>query len=189
MKHARILIALLAASCPSAQEPTTTTVLEHVSVVPMDRERILHDQTVVLQQNRIVSIEPSGEEPVSAAVRIDGSGKFLIPGLHDLHLHIEGTAELTLCVAHGVTSVRNMWGGPDTLALRDRVLRGELLGPTIWTTGPIVDGPDPVWPGSRVVATADDVQRVVEEHELHGYDAIKVYDRIRPDAYRQLALR
>ena len=69
--------------------------------------------------------------PVDAQ-RIDGRGKVLIPGLHDMHVHLDGTrGMLALFVAHGVTTVRNMAGSPRTIALRERVAKGELLGPTI----------------------------------------------------------
>ena len=80
---------------------------------------------------------------------VDGQGKYLLPGLIDMHVHIEDQNDLLLYVANGVTSVRNLWGNtevklfirmPDQLALREQIKRGELFGPTIYTSGPIMEG-------------------------------------------------
>lgn len=72
-----------------------------------------------------------------------------------MHVHLlEGAAYFPLFLANGVTTVRNMAGGPDFTELRDRVARGEIVGPTIYTAGPLIDGSQPIWPGSDVVVRA-----------------------------------
>ncbi|HUF67945.1 MAG TPA: amidohydrolase family protein, partial [Longimicrobiales bacterium] len=90
--------------------------------------------------------------------------------------------DLVAHVANGVTLVRNMWGQPTLLDLRARVAAGEVLGPTIITAGPIVDGDPPVWDGSDVAASPDDGRRIVAEQKAAGYDFIKVYNRVPADA-------
>src|SRR5207244_5320598 len=88
-----------------------------------------------------------------------------------------------LFLANGVTTVRNMAGGPDVAELRDRVKNGDLIGPTIYTAGPMLDGFPPVWEGSDVVTTAEQARRAVEKQKNAGYDFLKVYDNLLPIAY------
>src|SRR5690606_19366998 len=109
-----------------------------VDVVPMDREVVLADQTVIVEDGMIMALGPSSEIDVPAgAERIDGAGKYLMPGLADMHVHLvapEHHESLALLfVANGVTTVRNMWGNPEVLELRRSIDAGELLGPRIYT--------------------------------------------------------
>jgi imidazolonepropionase-like amidohydrolase len=168
-------------------------VFVNVNVVPMDSERILENQTVVVIDGVIASIGPSGEvtAPEDALI-VDGCGKYLMPGLVDMHVHVEEENELLLFVAHGVTTVRNMWGNsgikrfmgfPDQLALRDKINDGELFGPTIYTAGPILEGKPPVTPFMMVVDTAEKAEQAVIAQKEAGYDFIKVYDHLRPEVY------
>ncbi|HKE00213.1 MAG TPA: amidohydrolase family protein, partial [Planctomycetota bacterium] len=114
---------------------------------------------------------------------IDGRGKFLMPGLADMHVHTWSEQDFPLFLANGVTTVRNMFGAPVHLDWRRRIAAGELLGPTIVTAGPIVDGKRPVWPGSDVVADAEDAERVVAAQKEAGYDFVKVYSKLTKTAY------
>src|SRR5207302_6868952 len=108
-----------------------------VTVIPMDSERRLLDQTVVVADGHIAAIGPRAEVAIpDGAHRIDGAGKFLLPGLVDAHTHLDSAAALVLNVAAGVTLVRNMWGTPLTLHWRAAIERGDRLGPTIVTAGP-----------------------------------------------------
>lgn len=76
-----------------------------------------------------------------------------MPGLVDMHVHTWDEEELVLFIANGVTTIRNMFGAPLHLAWRRRINAGELFGPTLYTTGPVIDGKPPYWPGSAVVET------------------------------------
>src|SRR5262245_36345050 len=117
------------------------TTFEGVSVVPMDRERVVDRQTVVVDGDRIAWIGPeAGARIPAGSQRIDARGKFLLPGLADMHCHPSSEDDLLLFVAYGVTTIRNMRGMPRHVLWRDRVATGQLVGPTIHTTGPIVDG-------------------------------------------------
>lgn len=118
-----------------AQGPVAAFV--DVNVIPMDREHVLAHQTVLVRGDRVVALGPTAKTQVPAgARRIDGRGKYLIPGLADMHAHVNDKQEqLFLFLANGVTTVRDMFGRPATLALRDRVATGALLGPRIYTAG------------------------------------------------------
>ena len=154
-----------------------------VSVATMESPTLATHQTVLVRGDSIVAVGANVTVPVDAQ-RIDGHGKVLIPGLHDMHVHLDGTrGMLALFVAHGVTTVRNMAGSPRTIALRERVAKGDLLGPTIKTAGPFVDGPRPRWESSDVVATPADAERVIAEQAATGYDFVKVYNGLSPEAY------
>src|SRR5262249_50501616 len=135
-----------------------------VSVVPMDSERVLADQTVVVRGDRIAAIGPSASTPVPTDVaRIEAHGRFLMPGIGDMHTHLNSGSDLPMLVANGVTFVRNMWGSPFHLIWRKRIEAGSLLGPRIFTTGPLIDGKPPIWNGSAVVETPEEAERVVAE--------------------------
>lgn len=162
----------------------SATAFTHVNVVPMDRERVLPDQTVIVRDGRIAEIGPaSGITVPEGSRRIDGRGRYLMPGLADMHVHLVDQDGLVLYLANGVTTVRNMAGRPAYLAWRAAIAHGELLGPTIYTTGPIVDGSPPVWPGSAVVETAEQADSVVREQQAAGYDFIKVYGRLSRESF------
>ena len=188
-----IALAMLAAT-PSALDaapaaPVVETAFVGVTVVPMDRERVLLDQTVIVRGDRIVALGPSETTPLAKeARRIAGKGRFLLPGLADMHVHLDSAASLTLLIANGVTFARNMWGTPQHLLWRERIRKGELLGPTIYTAGPIVDGNPPVWSGSRVVEHGDEAEGAVVEQQAAGYDFVKVYNNLSASAYDALVL-
>jgi len=159
-----------------------------VSVVPMSRDGVLEHQTVVVRGDRIVAVAPSASMAVPAGVTaIDGANKWLMPGLADMHVHAFLESDLTLFVAAGVTMVRNMYGSNQHLAWRSQIARGERLGPTIVTAGPIIDGDPPVWPGSAVLVQPADADKIVAEQKAQGYDFLKAYSRLSREAYEALA--
>src|SRR5262245_56722911 len=123
--------------------------IRNVNVVPTDTERVDVNWTVILRGAAIERVGPAQQTLVPrGATVIEGRGKYLMPGLADMHAHLAdpsdrpGTAEaeLMLFLANGVTTIRNMRGFPSHLSLRDKVARGELLGPAIITAGPGLDG-------------------------------------------------
>jgi imidazolonepropionase-like amidohydrolase len=163
------------------------TAFVDVSVVPMDSDQGLDHQTVVVDGDVISVIGPVSETAVPEGARvIDGTGKYLMPGLADMHVHISNEDEFLLFVANGVTTVRDMWGDEDRLAWRAGIERGDILGPTIYTSGPIIDGNPPWIEGSTVVESTEDAERVVAEQKAAGYDFVKVYDLLTADAYADI---
>src|SRR5690349_16088463 len=137
-----------------------------VDVIPMDRERVLRDQTVVVRDGKIVALGPESQVAVPPDVaRVEGRGRFLMPGLADMHVHVWDADDFTLLLANGVTTVRNMFGSPMHVEWRKKIAAGELLGPTIVTAGPIIDGDPPIWPGSTVLTDPAKAEGVVLEQK------------------------
>jgi imidazolonepropionase-like amidohydrolase len=184
-----LLFTLLSLAWPAAAPATSPAsapalAFVDVSVVPMDSDRVLEHQNVVIRGTLIEAVGPASSTPVPPrAIRIDGRGKWLMPGLIDMHVHLNDEADGALYVANGVTAIRNMWGFPETLAWRKDYGSGQQLGPTVFTTGPILDGKPPIWPGSTVIETAAEADSEIVAEKAAGYDFVKVYSRLSPDAY------
>ncbi|HKP11648.1 MAG TPA: amidohydrolase family protein [Blastocatellia bacterium] len=191
-----LLAFFLIASCSSAS-PAAAAVPEQrplafvrVNVVTMTRDGLLKDQTVVVEGGKITRVGPSASVRLPRnARRIDGRGKYLMPGLVDFHVHLRDPSELLSYLIHGVTTVVQMSGPtgnvPDVLALRRRIAGGEIAGPNVYTTGRILDGDPAVFPGvSTVVKTPAEARRAVEEQYRAGVDFIKVYNNLTSDVLR-----
>ncbi len=183
--RAAILTALIVGGAGRAQSAPEVIAFTHVNVVPMDRARILFDQTVIVKGQTIDSIGPAESTPVPEGARqIAGqTRRFLVPGLSDMHVHLYYDGDLVSYLASGVTTVRNMRGQPRHLAWRERVARGELPGPTVYSAGPTLGGPGDQF---TVVRTRAEGERAVREQKKAGYDFIKVYDSLPADAYQGL---
>ncbi|HEX6070776.1 MAG TPA: amidohydrolase family protein [Longimicrobiaceae bacterium] len=152
------------------------TAFRGVTVIPMDSERLLPDQTVIVTQGRIQRIGPSASVAIPAGANtIEAAGKFLIPGLAEMHAHIPtsgaGSPEvdrtLFLYLAGGVTTIRGMLGHPSHLDLRERAERDEILSPRIFTSGPSFSG------GSA--ASAEAAAAMVRAQKEAGYDFLKLH--------------
>ena len=169
-----------------------TIAFTNVNVIPMDRERVLANQTVVIKNGLIAEIDDAKNVKLSkGAVRIEGTGKYLIPGLVDMHTHLLsdsdeypdaiGPHELRVMVANGVTTVRFMIGTPELLALRTRSANGELEAPTIFVASPHLTGREQG--NNFVVNTPDEAREAVRKSKAAGYDFIKVTTFIKPEVY------
>jgi cytosine/adenosine deaminase-related metal-dependent hydrolase len=155
----QIVIPGLLLCAPPAWAPDSLVAFVDVTVIPMDRERVLPGHTVVVRGDRIAVVGPSNRVKVPGGSRkVDGRGKFLIPGLAEMHAHIPGgdapdsvlSSTLFLYVSRGVTTIRGMLGHPKHLDVRARAARGELLSPTIYTSGPSLNGKSVPTPGAAV---------------------------------------
>jgi imidazolonepropionase-like amidohydrolase len=162
-------------------------VFSHVNVLSMKDDRILADQTVVVCGGKIVEIDRSESVPrIKHALQIDSSGKYLMPGLADLHVHLFSPDDLLSYAAYGVTTVLNMNGEPTHLRWREQVRRGTVLGPTIYSASPTVDGLPPL---NEMFVTEEkpiDAAAFVSESKRAGYDFIKLYGTLRPDVFRAI---
>jgi tetratricopeptide (TPR) repeat protein len=149
----------------------------HVNVIPMNRNIVLQDQTVVTQGDRIVQIGDFKSVKVPPkAQRIDANGKYLIPGLVDAHVHLQSQVEFTLYLANGVTTVLNLDGRPGHLLWRQQVAAGTMLGPTIFSSGPIF----------HEKRTPEQDVQLVDAQAAAGYDAVKVYNEVSKEEYPTL---
>jgi imidazolonepropionase-like amidohydrolase len=167
--------------CVKEPIPQTESVTAFVGVdlIAMEGDTILENQTVLVKGARIHKLGPEGEISIPRqAVRIDGKGRYLMPGLVDMHFHNERENDFVLCLANGITTIRNMWGDSKHLEWRRRIESGELLGPTIITAGPLLDGSPPIWEGSAVIETVEQARKAVSAQKRAGYDFIKIYDNL-----------
>jgi imidazolonepropionase-like amidohydrolase len=166
--------------------------ITNVSVVPMTGTTVIRDATVVVRDGRIDWLGPAASVALPADIRrVDGRGRFLIPGLADMHTHLfadeEETPdaaapdELGVMLANGVTAIRLMIGTPQHLQLRRAIESGRVIGPQLWVASPQVTGRKDV--NSRVVTTPDEARAAVTEIANAGYDFVKLTLAIPPDVY------
>jgi imidazolonepropionase-like amidohydrolase len=169
-----------------------TVAFTNVNVIPMDRERVLAKQTVLVKNGVIAEIGDAKKVKVPKdAVRVDGTGKYLVPGLVDMHTHLLsdsdefpdsiGPDELRVMVANGVTTVRFMIGTPELLSLRSRSAKGEIDAPTIFVASPHLTGREQG--NNFVVNTSDEAREAVRKSKAAGYDFIKITTFIKAEVY------
>lgn len=199
MKPGLLLAALAAAGLAACDpggnrspEPVEETgsgyAFVHVNVVSMTSDRVDADQNVVVADGRITAIGPAANVAIPPGAQvIDGSGKYLAPGLADMHAHPMTTVDLDAYLANGVTLIRAMWGEPAVLTLREGVASGAIAGPRIVTGGRIVDGEPLIHYGSDIVLNAADAADVVTRHKAAGYDFVKVYSNLSVAAFDAIA--
>ncbi len=196
MRKRLLVCALSLAALPAAAQdvPRSWTVAGDVAfidvnVLPMDSERVLRGQTVVVSNGVISAIGPTASTPVPAgATRVDATGRYLMPGLAEMHGHVPAQPGqfqedvLFLYVAAGATTVRGMQGHPNHFAMRERVEAGELIGPRFFLSSPPFSGggqnalTDPAIARERVRAAKD-----------AGYDHLKVHEGLSPTVYDAMA--
>ena len=171
-----------------AQKPQARELaLTHVTVIDMTGAPLKRDMTVVIAGNRIKAIARSSQIrlPRGAEV-INATGKFLIPGLWDMHVHFtEVDRTFPMFIANGVTGVRNMGGElKDLVRWRAEVASGKRVGHRVLTCGPIVDGAQPAAHGPTIkVGTAAEGRQTVDQLKQQGADCVKVYDVLPREAY------
>ena len=190
---------ILAGSSPAIAAETATAFVD-VTIAGLAGHPTLSHQTVVAQGGTIRAIGAAGHTGIPRdARRIDGHGKYLIPGLVDSHVHFWGylrTAEgnsdveksiLNLLLAQGITTAIVMEGSPATLAIRDKVARGIYEGPRIFTSGPLIQAADTGGlPGRATFSTPEEVSAEVEREHREGFDFVKIHGGMSPDTYRAL---
>jgi len=185
-----LLLLLALPARPSPQSPPTSRpfAFTHVTVIDMTGAPPSLDMTVVITGDRITEIGKSAavHAPEGAQV-IDASGKFMIPGLWDMHVHWYHKNYLPLFVANGVTGIRIMWGAPLHQQWRKEIEQGALVGPRMAIASAIVDGPKPIWPGSIAVGNDAEGRQAVIRSKAEGADFIKVYSRLPREAYFAIA--
>ena len=176
------------ATRPDAQSVTTAFV--GVSALPMDKEAVLTDQTVIVREGKIVSIAPAAKAQIpDGAIRIDGTGKFLMPALAEMHAHIPGgqatdaavERTLFLYVANGITTIRGMLGDPRHLTYRERAARGEIVSPLIYTSGPSFN--------AKTASTKEMAVEAVIAQKKAGYDLLKIHPGVPRDVFDALAAK
>ena len=174
-------------------------VITHVTVIDATGAASQDDMTVVIKGNRIAAIKKSAPAETEKEARVvDASGKYLIPGLWDMHVHLfnhvnpgpPGEYYFPLLIANGVTSVRDMWTKLDDVEQvqkwRKQFSEGATI-PRIVLAGTLIDGANPVWPEADTVAIADDARKMVDKVKAGGADFVKVYWNLSREEYFAIA--
>jgi cytosine/adenosine deaminase-related metal-dependent hydrolase len=163
-------------------------VLTHVTVIDATGTPARSDASVIVIGNRIASVGDSGRIRIPKGAQVvDGTGKFLIPGLWDMHVHLDYKDYLPLFIANGVTGVRVMWGNPEHRQWRRDIEAGRLLGPRMMIGSAIVDGPNPYWRASISVSNEAQARQAVADAKREGADFVKIYQFLPRDLYFDIA--
>lgn len=190
MKNGFLLWAgLLLFACnsgPTGSPVAGVFVIQNVSVIPMNKETVLENQDVFVADGKITHIGPTAEkEPGKEALIIDGVGKFLIPGLAEMHAHMprgEDTAAmkdmLELFVLNGVTTIRGMLGDPVHLELKAQLSKGEITGPHFYAAAPGLSG--------GTVKSVKDADSLVRKYKNEGYDLLKLLPGLTPENFNAI---
>ncbi|MDX1481009.1 MAG: hypothetical protein R3315_04990 [Woeseiaceae bacterium] len=174
------LVLLAAVALPAAADGDL--VIVNADVLPMNEERILERHNVVIRDGRIVEIVAADEPVPEDLPRLDGAGRYLMPGLGDLHTHVRNSGELSNYLAWGVTTILHLGGsgesGETLLRFRDEVRTGARRGPNVYTTNRVFDG-DPALPrGALSLTDAEEARRQVRAVRNEGYDFVKIYNNV-----------
>ncbi len=188
------LLTTLVLSVQGARPESNTTAFVGVNVIPMDKERVLRNQTVVVRDGVIAEIGDARKIKIpQGAQRIDGTGKFLIPGLADMHVHLFSDDEFPdalaedefkIMLAQGVTTIRLMMGTPEQLVLREKAARGEILAPTIYAASPQFIGKKSS--NAYVVTNEQEAREAVRTAKRDGYDYLKMTTNLKPEVYEAI---
>jgi imidazolonepropionase-like amidohydrolase len=188
MKQLLLLFAILSiASCSTSEKTKLDLLIDHANVVDVKTGQLMANQQIGVRNDTIIFVREAGNNSdYTAAETIDATGKFVIPGLWDMHVHFRGGNELIeenknllpLFIANGITGVREAGGDmtQEIFKWRTEIQSGQLIGPTIYTSGPKLDGPKATWAGSIPVTTKEEVIQAVDSLEDMGVDFIKIYD-------------
>lgn len=151
------------------------TALRGVTLV--DSSGVRPDATIVLADNKVLAVGSCDLPLPRGSTVLDLAGRFVIPGLWDMHVHgaFMDRITLPLCLVNGVTAIREMWGFPPIYELRDRIERGEVFGPRLTVGSSIIDGPHSTLPGAVIVSTPDEGRQAVRDAKVQGADFVKVY--------------
>jgi imidazolonepropionase-like amidohydrolase len=159
-------------------------ILKGGTIVSIAGKKLLHDQDVMIREGKIIR---TGSSIEADEVKIlDCSGKYVLPGLFDMHIHIAIEDVLPLFILGGVTSVRNMWGSAKHLELARKIERNEVIGPNIFTVSPLYDFQDKEHDGRCLMLSKEDAKAAVDDVVKKGYVFLKTYAGIDRDVFLYL---
>lgn len=182
-----VLLFLFIGACTPKKTEKFDLLILNSNIVDIENGTIHINQLVGISADTIrVTNDMSNHESFEGTEIFDAQGKFLMPGLWDNHVHFRGGDSLinenkkllTLFLAYGITTVRDAGGDitPSVLKWRNQIKKGELIGPSILTSGPKLDGENPTWAGSIKVVNSEDIIKALDSLESIGVDYVKMYD-------------
>ncbi|QUI23180.1 amidohydrolase family protein [Vallitalea pronyensis] len=183
---------------------SNSLVIKNVHLVTMTDHKIKKNKTVIIDNGIIRSINDSNIDTTRYKNVMDGKGKYLMPGLINMHTHLgDNPDDLTLYLVNGVTTIRNMWGYGgfklkhwlfgirvfNHLELKRKINKGDIIGPRIFTAGPLLDGEKPFLPKFmplRSLKNTDIVEDIIKEQVAKGYDFIKIYHMLSMQNFQEI---
>ncbi|HVI47648.1 MAG TPA: amidohydrolase family protein [Chitinophaga sp.] len=195
MKKVLFSLAILCGVHASGQQKKADLVISSVKIIDVSNGRIIPDQSIIIRNDSIIAVTGSKQAKHYASSQIvDGSGKYAMPGLWDMHMHFGGgdtlAAEnknfLPLYLAHGITTVRDCAAdiSLSVLQWRDSVNNGTLQGPTIFTSGPKLEGYKSIWLGDLEIGTTAELHKALDSLQQLKVDFVKITDNtIKPELY------
>ena len=193
-----LLILLFAGIAPPLTAQTTTLIIRNAQIIDVKKGTLINkNRDLLIRDERIVDIKPAGKISTDSAIVFDAEGKFLLPGLWDMHTHPddpelwwmkpdEAQRELLLplFVLNGVTGTRDMAGDLDLVkSWRKKISEGSLIGPEIVAAGPLLDGAEAMWDGSVSIENTGEVKSIVDSLVTSGVDFLKVYSGLSRDVF------
>jgi imidazolonepropionase-like amidohydrolase len=193
-----VMVCLWLCACAKRELPAEAALaITHVTLIDGTGAAAQLDMTVLIMRDRVAAISSASSASLpSHTTIVDGQGKFLIPGLTDMHVHLTGAGEpdgsrkfiIPLLIANGITSVRDMGGYLESLLpLRHEIEDGKRLGPRIYLAGPYLDGNPPAFQPSLVVTNAVQASDDVHDLKQRGVDFVKVQSNLSRDVYFKIA--
>lgn len=177
---------LLTISCQLTHLSEDSILVKNINIINIEDGAISEPQSILIENGRISRIFRAGAIAYATKHEIDATGKFAISGLWDMHIHLRGGKDLIdenknllpLYIAHGVTTVRDAGGDitPEVLEWKSQITNNALVGPTIFTSGPKIDGKNSTWAGSLEVQTKEDVTNALDSLQALNVDYVKIYD-------------
>ena len=187
MKKLFVLPLLFAMCSCTAQRPVGEIVFRNVNVIPMTEETVIRNQDVLVKNGAITAIGNTGTVKFKKDARIiEGNGKYLIPGLAEMHAHVPPVDDmepmkevLKLFLYNGITTIRGMLGHPRHLELRSKIKSGEIIGPHFYTSGPSFNG--------NSVKTPESGADMVRSQKQAGYDFLKLHPGLTKENFAAIA--
>lgn len=187
-KLALLIVIIIISSCHQAQEKKLSgeLLISNVKLVDVREGTILPEQYVVIDSGKIKHIVSEQQDPQNFAQHVDGTGKYLLPGLAEMHAHIPPPSTpqerleevLFLYLSNGITTIRGMLGASSHLQLREQVANGEILAPRIFTSSPSLNG--------NTVTTEEEAVTKVTAYHKDGYDFLKIHPGIQRNVFNAL---
>lgn len=179
-----LIITVLSTAC-KGEKITADLIIKNVNIIDVKNEIVLSDKNIAIEGDRIKSISDKEFQLEGESVVIDGSGKFLIPGLWDMHAHYHSNYHYSnnLLLANGVTGIREMWGKMDSVkSIREKSELGLILSPDIYSSGNVING-EKWWFPFKVVSNEEEAVEEVIKQAREGVDFIKIYNGLTKEQY------
>ena len=166
-------------------------VISKINVVDVKNGLIIKEQDVIINGNRIVKIIPHNQVKLESSTFIDGTNRFLIPGLWDMHAHIRSYSSvdiLPMFIMHGVTGIRDL--GITNYELikywKSQIEKKAIIGPRIISSGTIIEGSGPSFPSSVVINKLEDVERCLDSLIAKNIQVVKLFHTVPSDVFKDI---